>query len=518
MRNRRPRLWLGLGLALLTVAAAAWAALIRPVAAKDGSLVGQGTPSAVAGPDSPHRYAVLSPDRRPRLTVIAQIERDGGRVDRWWNLRGAWAIPAGSHGGDGAGLSADEGTLVLTAVGNDAPRRTPAVTRLAVLDTRVHLRHPVRDGEARPDHAIHRIALAGRFEVDAVSPDGAFAYLGQPGPLPRPGRHPAGSGFRVRRLDLATGRLDPEPLRNRAGDPVPLAGTPIARTADADGRWSYALYIDEKNHTFVLGIDTVSGAVARLEAPRARFGREPFGLRLRIGADGGELTVVRPGANDPSAALFRAPLPIAAAAEPQPLDPDFLAFTQTPRRPGNLVERAGFAGRTAAGRPVRVRQLGDPSRKGELVVFECLEGEPCDAGRLRPSIYGCPDPYADIYVVPSEVPESDLDIAGRIVRRLNPAATVWVHQGARSAGVRAWGESVPAARRLAARTGLRFRLEPVVAGSAEEWLARDMPRSARISVDLPPGPMPDRLRMRLDSALAHLGREVSEDGDEPRKG
>ncbi|MEZ5078507.1 MAG: hypothetical protein R2725_13815 [Solirubrobacterales bacterium] len=518
MRVRRASLWIPLGLAVLAVAAAVWAALIRPVAAKDGSLVGQGTASVVAGPDAPYRYAVLSPARRPRLTVVARIMRDGGRIDRWWNLRGDWAIPAGSYGRGGAGLAADEGTLLLTAVDRGDPRRRPALTRFAVLDTRAHLRHPVRDGATRPDHAFHRITLSGRFEALAVSPDGSSAYLGQRSPQPTPERPLAGSGFRVRELDLATGRLDPEPLRNRDGRHLPLAGTPIARTADAAGRWSYALYIDERNHTFLLGIDTLAGTLARVDVPRERLGRSPFGARLLIGDGGRRLVVSKPGFGDRSATLASISLPIATGDEPQPLDPDFLAFTQTPRRPGNVVMRAGVAGRTAAGRPVRVRQLGDPSRVGELVVFECLAGEPCDAGHLQPNSNGCPDPDADIYVVPSQVPESDLDVAGQIVRKLTPAATVWIHQSGRPTGVRAWGESVPAARRLAQRAGLRFRLEPVRAGSAEEWLARDMPRSARISVDLPAGPAPDRLRMRLNTALAHLGREVSEDGDEPRKG
>jgi hypothetical protein len=517
MRTRRRTLWIPLALAALALAGATWAALIGPVAAKDGSLVGAGTAGTVAGADSPYRYVVLSPARRPRLTVIARVERDGGRIDRWWNLRGAWTIPAGAYDQRGAGLSGDEGTLVLTAIAYGDPRRSRARTRLAVLDTRVHLRHPLRPGEDRPEHAVRRITLAGRFEVTAVSADGGAAYLGQRGPLPRPGRHPVESGFEIRKLDLDSGRLHPGALRNRSGRRVALAGSPIARTTDPAGRWAYTLYIDERNQTFVLGIDTESGVIARVDLPRESFSREPFGARLRVDGGGRELRVLRPGFG-PGRTLRTVPLPIAATQEPQPLDPDFLAFTQTPRRPGNLLSRVGIAGRTAAGRPVQVRQIGDPGYAGELVVFECLAGEPCDAGHLRPNIFGCPDPNADVYVVPSRVPESESDIAGDIVRTLTPAATVWVHQGERPTGVRAWGAAVPAARRFAARAGLRFRLEPVRAGSAEEWLARDMSGAARISVDLPSGRPADKRRMRLNNALALLGREVSEDGDVPRKG
>lgn len=506
-----------LGLGLLAAAVAAWTALTGPVSAKDGSLVGTGTPSTVAGENSRYRYTVLSPARPPRVTVVARIEREGGRVDRWWYLRGAWAIPAGSYRRGGAGLSADEGTLVLTALDYGTLGGAPTVTRLAVLDTQVHLRHPQRTGESRPAHAVRRIALRGRFEVDAVSPDGSSAYLAQYGPPPRPGRGPVNPHFRIRRLDLATGRLQPGRLRNRGGGRVALAGTPIARAADADGRWSYALYIDDRNATFLLAIDTAAGTLARVDLPRAPFGREPFGARLRIADDGGSLTIAGTDTSRRPKPLT-VQLPIAAHDEPRPPDPNFLAFTQTPRRPGNLVSRTGIAAHRASGQPVWVRQLGDPERAGELVVFECLDGEPCDAGHLQPNAFGCPDPYADIYVVPSRVSESERGFAGRIVQKLTPAVTVWLHQGDSPTGVWAWGDSVPVARRFARRAGLRFRRAPILAGSAEEWLARDMPETVRISIDLPAGPLATRLKTRLNGALARLGREVSEDGDPPRKG
>lgn len=249
---------------------------------------------------------------------------------------------------------------------------------------------------------------------------------------------------------------------------------------------------------------TVAGANSRYRYTVLSPARPP---RVTVGADANR----RP---EP----LTVPLPITVLDEPKPPDPNFLAFTQTPRRPGNLVSRTGIAGHRASGQPVRVRQLGDPQRAGELVVFECLDGEPCDAGHLQPNAFGCPDPYADIYVVPSRVSESERGIASRIVERLTPAATVWLHQGNRPIGVRAWGENVTLARRLARRADLRFRRAPVLAGSAEEWLARDMPGTVRISIDLPGGHLATRLKMRLNSALARLGREVSEDGEPPRKG
>ncbi len=84
----------------------------------------------------------------------------------------------------------------------------------------------------------------------------------------------------------------------------------------------------------------------------------------------------------------------------------FLAFLDTPRHPGNLVERAGVAGRSAARRPIRLRQLGDPALPGKVLLFGCIHGDECAAtGQIQPLANGCPDPAADIYIVPNLDPD-----------------------------------------------------------------------------------------------------------------
>jgi murein tripeptide amidase MpaA len=66
-------------------------------------------------------------------------------------------------------------------------------------------------------------------------------------------------------------------------------------------------------------------------------------------------------------------------------------------RPGNLMERQARIGRSAAGRPIAVRQYGDPSLDGEVLVVGCIHGTECAGTAVRPLQQGCPPPGADIY-------------------------------------------------------------------------------------------------------------------------
>jgi len=232
----------------------------------------------------------------------------------------------------------------------------------------------------------------------------------------------------------------------------------------------------------------------------------------------------------------------------------FLAFTETPRHPGNLVARAGRVGRSAAGRPITLRQFGDPAWSGELLVFGCIHGDECGARGTMPLTGGCPDPSADVYVVPNLDPdgaaagsrlngrgvdlnrnfpsgwmahgesgdpqysgprpasEPETRVAMRIIRAVRPEATIWFHQyrGSRPF-VRAWGPSVPAARRFARLAGMPFRLMRWPAGTAPNWQNHRFPDASSFVVELPRGAVAAALRSRLSKALVRMGRQVRED-------
>ncbi|HEV2727934.1 MAG TPA: M14 family zinc carboxypeptidase, partial [Solirubrobacterales bacterium] len=206
------------------------------------------------------------------------------------------------------------------------------------------------------------------------------------------------------------------------------------------------------------------------------------------------------------------------------------------------------------GRPIGLRQVGDPRWSGELLVFGCIHGDECAASEVEPLAEGRPDPSADIYLVPNLNPdgakagsrlngrgvdlnrnfpsewspresrwdpqysgpkplsEPETRLATRIARNLRPEATIWFHQhwGERPF-VRAWGPSVPAARRFADFTGLPFRPMRWPAGTAPNWQNHELRGSSSFVVELPRGALEPAIETRLSKALVWMGRWVRED-------
>jgi murein peptide amidase A len=233
---------------------------------------------------------------------------------------------------------------------------------------------------------------------------------------------------------------------------------------------------------------------------------------------------------------------------------DFLAFAETPRRPGNLVARFDVVGRSSEGRPIELKQWGDPSWPGELLVFGCVHGDECAARALQPLTNGCPDPSADILVVPNLNPdgaaagsrlngsgvdlnrnfpsqwrrigerwdpqhsgprpfsEAETRLAARIVAALEPEATIWFHQhhGSRPY-VRAWGPSLLTGQEFARLARMPFRAMAWPAGTAPNWQNHRFPGASSFVVELPRGALEPAMESRLAKAVVRLGRQVRED-------
>jgi len=237
----------------------------------------------------------------------------------------------------------------------------------------------------------------------------------------------------------------------------------------------------------------------------------------------------------------------------------FLAFTQTPRGPGNLLARRGVAGHSAAGRPIGLLQRGDPGLEGEVLIFGCIHGDECAARELQPlaPASGCPDPVSDIYLArnlnpdgfalgsrlngrgvdlnrnfpagwkpigdrgnpqysgPHPFSEPETRLAARIVNRLRPEVTIWFHQHyANRPLVRAWRQSVPTARRFARLAELPFRRLPWLAGTAPNWQNHNFPGTSSFVVELPRGELHDGRRALLERALVRLARGVGKVGED----
>jgi hypothetical protein len=270
------------GAAALVAVGLLCAATGATATAKDLALAGARGGVALAG--SPHRYVALHPNRPGAPTVVARIERDGGRIDRWWYLPGDFHVPAVAADGSAGGLSGDGGTLVLTRFNRVYP---PTRSTFALLDTELHLRHPLRAGQRRP--VVRRITLPGYLNFHAISPDGETVYVN---------RHVVG-GDRTRgdwelyALDVATGELARLPVGGGAGATrsgpggARIAGLPVARLASHDGRWACTLYVEERAGAmpFVVALETVSGRAARIGAPELLAGLLRTTLAGSVGED-----------------------------------------------------------------------------------------------------------------------------------------------------------------------------------------------------------------------------------------
>lgn len=250
-----------------------------------------------------------------------------------------------------------------------------------------------------------------------------------------------------------------------------------------------------------------------------------------------------------AALALLAPAPSQAGAQGH-----LLAFAQTPRQPGNLVARSAVVGHSVQGRPIELHQLGDPRWSGELLVFGCIHGDECGAGAVEPlGSGGCPDPSADVFLVPNLDPdgsaagsrlngrgvdlnrnfdsqwrprgsagdleypgpepfsEPEVRLAARIVRSLRPAATIWFHQyRGRRPFVRAWGQSEPPARHFARLAQMPLRAMRWPDGTGPNWQNRALHEISFV-VELPQGRLDSRMQIRLSRALLRMGRWVRED-------
>jgi murein peptide amidase A len=277
-------------------------------------------------------------------------------------------------------------------------------------------------------------------------------------------------------------------------------------------------------------------------------------LRAAAGAAGCGAILVAVAQALPAGGDTEVPDAAAPVAAKRPPASRFLSFAQAPRRPGNLLARRGFAGRSLAGRPIGVLQRGDPAIEGELLVFGCIHGDECAARGIEPLSNGCPDPASEIFLVPNLNPdglaarsrlnrhgvdlnrnfpsgwrpigrrgdpqysgprpfsEPETRLAARVIRTLEPEVTIWFHQHRHPrALVRAWGQSISAARAFARLGRLRFRPLPWLDGTAPNWQNHRFPGTSSFVVELPPGPLGIDLKGRLERAVLRLARKVGED-------
>lgn len=268
----------------LALTVLAFALVTPPAAAGDGAppAGGDAGPAGVTMPGIAYRWVAVRAHER---TLIAAIERRGGRIDVFRIVREPLVVPTVAYDGSATGLSADGTTLVLARDRIAFPSRRSEFT---VLDA----------NSLRP---LRTIALRGDFTLDAVSPDGGRLYFIQA---------TRGTHYAVRAYDVSTRRLLPGAIVDPEEADEPMEGMPLARAMSRDGRWAYTLYDKNGKEWFVHALDTERGEAQCIDLD----GIAPV-TGLRVGGDG-TLLVTADGAVVRRVALRppRVPSPKSAAA------------------------------------------------------------------------------------------------------------------------------------------------------------------------------------------------------------
>jgi hypothetical protein len=234
----------------------------------DGSPYAPGLDQGADGVVSPNRSVRYVALATPRSTVVAAIRVRTGRVVRSNVLRGFYGVPIVAWDNSTGGVSGDGRTLVLGSYG--PPPGSPGVTRFVVLG-------------AKTLRKLRTLTLEGSWAYDAISPDGSKMFLIE---YLAAGQNPH---YRVRSLDVETGRVDPDPVVDRREDEVLMRGQPVTRVSSPDGRWSYTLYARPTQEPFVHALDTAQRRAYCIDLPLHLRQLEQMALRLRI--HGGALEV-----------------------------------------------------------------------------------------------------------------------------------------------------------------------------------------------------------------------------------
>jgi protein MpaA len=530
-----------------------------PAAAGGGSYTQMSPLGGIAMPGSPYRFQTVTVGRRPRLTIVEQIRRHGGRLGRRWLLPGAWHLNAPAYDREGTGLAAHAPVLVVSRYGVPRHSALRSQTELTFLYT----------GPYRP-HGWPPIApatLPGDYTVQGISPDGQFLYLSHNLALP------PRSGPRFTLVPYSVRAHKLLPANDIRDNGEILSGAAIARTADVSGHRVYTLYMDPvgpRGRVFVLALDTVGASLAKVELPQLSGTKNPLLLDLHLSPSGYFLTVRKRSSRqwvDRERTVARIDLRRLRDAPPPHSSPpaatasSAAASSAAAAVTGSLGSFSHQLGESRQGRPIELREVGDLALPMRLLVFACVHGDECGASAVEPLRGGCPDPGAHVDVVPNLDPdgsahrsrlnaagvdlnrnfaadwralgspgdpeysgprpfsEPETRLAARLVRRLHPRVTIWFHQHwGGGSFVRAWGQSAPAARRFAALAGLDFLLLRWPAGTAPNWQNHRFPGAASFVVELPRGKLSQSQLIRLDEALGRFGEEVGEDPHQARKG
>jgi hypothetical protein len=257
---------------VLSVAAAS---LVGAAVSASAVAAGGPSPGVVSGwdgvraPGGAVRYVALPGGAG--TTVVATVRVRDGRIMRSAVVPRTLGIPQVAFDGTTDGLSADGRLLVLAS---PAMQPGPGVTTtFTVLRTRTL-------------KVARTIKLPGMWAFDALSPDGGTVYAIEYQSAVNPVR------YRVRAVDVATGRARPGAIVDKREPDEQMAGMPMARAKGSPGM-ALTLYGKADGTAFVHALDTRHGTASCIDLPWRGVGDAVWKVRLGVG--GGMLHLSQPG-------------------------------------------------------------------------------------------------------------------------------------------------------------------------------------------------------------------------------
>ena len=214
-------------------------------------------------------------------------------------------------------------------------------------------------------------------------------------------------------------------------------------------------------------------------------------------------------------ALLLAALPIGSSVDGRAIRPVVLG---EPGAPHVELVVGCIHGNEPAGLAITRRLIAAGAPAGtEIVVLPAVNPDGCARG-TRGNAHGVdlnrnfPSNWARIgrpgdlqYSGPKALSETESRYAVKLIETLRPQITIWFHQP--QGVVRAWGQSVPTARRFAALAHYPYRSIEWPYGTAANWQNHRFPGTASFVVELPPGPVPAAKIGVWVRAVRELARE-----------
>jgi hypothetical protein len=203
--------------------------------------------------------AVYTAEAAGSATTVVATDPVSGRRLRSIELPGRWTIPVAAGTTPDGAVSGDGAQLVLAGEAGGGS------SHFALLGT---------DLDSQP----RRFSLRGRYEFDAMAPDGSVLYLNE---VRADGR------YRVRSYDVASAELLPRVVVEKTALGLLMEGEPVARAVDPSGSPVHTLYRGGPAGAFVHSLNTAEGTALCILVPDSRRAGPEW--RLALDTEQGEL-------------------------------------------------------------------------------------------------------------------------------------------------------------------------------------------------------------------------------------